>query len=44
MFLVATAHNAFYAEDNPTSAALAEHREDNLVAFMNLVVASIHYA
>jgi hypothetical protein len=43
MFSLASAHQAFDAEDNLKDATLAKRFEDNLVGFMNLVEASRHY-
>jgi len=43
MFSLAMAHKAFTPEGNIADEKLAKRFEDNLVSFMNLVEAAIHY-
>jgi NAD(P)H-dependent FMN reductase len=43
MFSLALAHKAFTEQDNISDTTLAKRFEDNLVAFMNLVEAAVHY-
>ena len=43
MFSLAMAHKAFSPEGNIADEKLAKRFEDNLVSFMNLVEAAVHY-
>jgi len=43
MFSLAMAHKAFTPEGNIADEKLAKRFEDNLVSFMNLVEAAVHY-
>lgn len=43
MFSLAMAHNAFTPEGNISDGTLAKRFEDNIIGFMNLVEAAIHY-
>jgi chromate reductase, NAD(P)H dehydrogenase (quinone) len=43
MFSLAMAHKAFTPEGGLADATLAKRFEDNLVSFMNLVEAAVHY-
>lgn len=43
MFSLATAHKAFTPEGGLLDATLAKRFEDNIVNFMNLVEAAVHY-
>jgi NAD(P)H-dependent FMN reductase len=43
MFSLAMAHKAFTPEGNLADATLAKRFEDNLISFMNLVEAAVHY-